>query len=254
MGEITRCLAHTPFAAAAQAAGLAPTLRGFTELAGDDGRGLEIRCSRLPDGGGIWLFSDATERRQMEGRLRQIQHIDSLGNVTGEVAHDFGNILAAVNANVHLLQTGAQKPSPELLLQRISNVVDIGTSLTQRLLAFARTQALVPEVVEINELIERVSELVSIGLKSGVKLETSLAPVPLHVRADPGQLESAILNLCLNSNQAIAENCLTRYPEAKVVITSGRMPRHHRFTQAPHPRVVCISKPLSVEILQESLQ
>ena len=53
---------------------------------------------------------------------------------------------------------------------------------------------------------------------------------------------------------ALAENCLTQCPEAKVVITSGRMPRHHRFTQAPHPRVVCISKPLSVEILQESLQ
>ena len=96
------------------------------------------------------------------------------------------------------------------MLQRISNAVDIGTSLTQRLLAFARTQALVPEVVEINELIERVSELISIGLKSGVKLETSLASVPLHVRADPGQLESAILNLCLNGNQAIAGDGLIR--------------------------------------------
>ncbi len=203
--DIAGYLAHTPFASAATQAGLKAGFRGFTEITGTDGRVLEVRCSRLPDGGGIWLFADATERRKMEERLRQIRHIESLGKVTGEVAHDFGNILAAVNTNVHLLQTGSKKASPEVLLQRISNVVDLGTSLTQRLLAFARQQALAPEVVELNELIEGLVELVSIGLKDGVTLETTLAGTPLYVRVDPGQLESAILNLCLNSNQAITD-------------------------------------------------
>ncbi len=410
-------LARTPFAAPALAAGLKAGFSGTTEITGVDGRTLEVRCNRLPDGGGIWLFSDTTERRKLEERLRQIRHIESLGKVTGEVAHDFGNVLSAVSANVHLLQTGSARVSRETLLQRIANAVDIGTSLTQRLLAFARKQALAPEVVEINELIEGLGDLISIGLKDGVVLETTPAPVPLYVRVDPGQLESAILNLCLNSNQAISgrgkitvqvaktgaetvqisvtdtgcgmdetvlahslepffsarkdgegtglglsmvygfikqtggdiqilstpdtgtsvcltlplsapetsppqatrrrallveddpealasvaaqlrligyevtragsfeeglaalkrgdcydalvtdlhlndgqmgwalvDECLGRCPQAKVVITSGRMPKTHRYSTTPHPSIWCISKPLSAEVLQDVLQ
>ncbi|MBL1436233.1 MAG: PAS-domain containing protein [Rhodobacteraceae bacterium] len=413
--DIATYLAHTAFADEATKAGLKAGFRGFTEVTGKDGRTLEVRCSRLPDGGGIWLFADATERRKMDDRLSQIRHIESLGKVTGEVAHDFGNILAAVNSNVHLLQTGSKTVSHDVLLQRISNAVELGTSLTQRLLAFARQQALAPEVVELNELIEGLEELVSIGLQDGVTLETIPADEPLFVRVDPGQLESAILNLCLNSNQAItgvgnicvhiqkapsetvlitvsdtgcgmdeavlsqalepfftaradgegtglglsmvygfikqtggdiqissqpgigtqvrltlprfmgkaaqpallhrallveddpealasvaaqlksigyqvvqarsfeegkaaldtkcrfdvmvtdlhlnegqmgwelAEKCLEMCSNAKVIITSGRLPKHHRYTDAPHPRVACIAKPLSPEILLENV-
>ena len=413
--DISAYLSTTAFAEDAQKHGLKAGFRGFTEITGTDDRTLEVRCSRLPDGGGIWLFADATERRKMDGRLRQIQHIESLGKVTGEVAHDFGNILAAVNSNVHLLQTGSKRVSAEVLLQRISNAVDLGTSLTQRLLAFARQQALAPEVVELNDLIEGLTDLVSIGLSEDVVLETFPADEPLFVRVDPGQLESAILNLCLNSNQAItgageirvsirkapseavqiivsdtgcgmeeavlsqalepfftaradgqgtglglsmvygfikqtggdihissqprsgtevcltlprfmgdsakpellhrallveddpealasvaaqlksigyqvvrastfeegiaaldhhchfdvmvtdlhlnegqmgwdlAEKCLNLCTQTKVIITSGRLPKRHRYTEAPHPRVACIAKPLSPEKIQESL-
>lgn len=413
--DIATYLAHTAFADEAVKAGLKVGFRGFIEVTGKDGRTLEVRCSRLPGGGGIWLFSDATERRKMDDRLSQIRHIESLGKVTGEVAHDFGNILAAVNSNVHLLQTGSKTISHDLLLQRISNAVDLGTSLTQRLLAFARQQALAPEVVELNDLIEGLAELVSIGLQDNVTLETIPADEPLYVRVDPGQLESAILNLCLNSNQAItgagkicvsvqkapsktvlitvsdtgcgmeedvlshalepffttradgggtglglsmvygfikqtggdiqissqpgvgsevrltlprckgeaaqpallhrallveddpealesvaaqlksigyqvvcarsfeegqaaldtkcrfdvlvtdlhlnegqmgwdlAEKCLDMCSDAKVIITSGRLPKHHRYTDAPHPRVACLAKPLSPDILLENI-
>jgi len=204
LANITDVLARSPFAAQSKAAGLTAGYRGAAELTGSDGRVLELRCSGLPDGGGIWLFYDATERREMQVRLNKIKHIEGLSKLTGEVAHDFGNILAAVNSNVYLLQTGSKKTSPDLLLQRISNAVDLGTSLTQRLLAFARQQALAPEVVELNELVEGLAELVQIGLKDEVRLNIELAAAPLHVKVDPGQLESAILNLCLNANQAIS--------------------------------------------------
>lgn len=201
--EMSAILSQTPFATQAQSSGLVAGFKGVAEITGTDGRILDVRGSRLPDGGGIWLFYDVTERREMDGRINKIKHIEGLSKLTGEVAHDFGNIMAAINSNVYLLQTGSQKTSPKLLLQRISNAVDLGTSLTQRLLAFARKQALAPEVVEMNELIEGLAELVQIGLKDDVNLQIKLAPTPLHVKADPGQLESAILNLCLNANQAM---------------------------------------------------
>ncbi|MCF6272105.1 MAG: ATP-binding protein [Rhodobacteraceae bacterium] len=208
--KIEAFLAQTPFAEPSREAGLKAGFQGTVEIASTDDLILEVRCTRLPDGGGIWLFSDVTERRKMESRLQHIEHIESLGQVTGEVAHDFGNVLSTVNANVYLLETGSESVSREVLLQRISNAVDIGISLTQRLLAFARKQALVPEVVEINELIEGMAELISIGLKDGVELEVVPADTSLFVKVDPGQLESAILNLCLNSAQAMHERGLIR--------------------------------------------
>ena len=82
-------------------------------------------------------------------------------------------------------------------------MTEIGASLVQRLLAFARKQALSPELIDLNLLVEGLSDLISIGLKDGVELETHFEDSPLNVRVDPGQLENAILNLCLNSNQAI---------------------------------------------------
>lgn len=206
---------QTDFADQAAEAGIDANFRGFTELENPNGQSLEIRCSRLPDGGGIWLFSDATERREMENRLRQIQHIESLGKVTGEVAHDFGNVLSAITANIHLLQTGSRTVSSKTLLQRVANAAELGTSLTQRLLTFARKQRLVPEVVELNELIDGLCDLVSIGLGAEVDLVSHPSSEKLFVRVDPGQLESAILNLCLNANQAIEGEGTIRISVAK---------------------------------------
>ncbi len=201
--DINRLFAQTSFAAQVLTAGINEDFRGLTEIQNVEGHTLEIRCSRLPDGGGIWLISDITERREMENRLRQIRQIEKLGKVTGEVAHDFGNILSTITANLHLIETGSRTVKTEVLLQRISTAAEIGTSLTQRLLAFARKQRLAPEVIELNELVEGLVDLVGIGLKDGITLETSPAPNPVFVRVDPGQLESAILNLCLNASQAI---------------------------------------------------
>lgn len=212
---ITDLMRDTEFADQAIAAGIDADFRGFTELQNANGQSLEVRCSRLPDGGGIWLFSDATERRQMDNRLRQIQHIESLGKVAGEVAHDFGNVLSTITANIHLLETGSRKLPNKTLLQRVSDAAELGTSLTQRLLAFARKQRLMPEVVELNELVEGLTDLVSIGLKRGVQLEAFPSSDKLCVRVDPGQLESAILNLCLNANQSIEDSGIIRISVSK---------------------------------------
>jgi len=195
-------LSNTQFAKATTDAGLTQQFRGFVELHGDEAKTLEVRVSRLPDEGRVWLFSDATERRRVNERLSQIRRIESLGKVTGEVAHDFGNILATISSNLYLLEN-SKTADASTQRQRISNAVEIGTSLTQRLLAFARKQHLEPETTELNGLVDGLVGLIDIGLKDGVQLETELADQEIFVKVDPGQLESAILNLCLNSNQAI---------------------------------------------------
>ena len=164
---------------------------------------IELRESALPGGGTVVLISDATERRQMEDRLRQIQRIEALGKVSGEVAHDFGNILSTIAGNLHMMDT-ASPARQAALLQSIGVAVDLGASLTGRLLAFARRQHLEPETVDLPQLIEGLADLVGFALRDEIELDISTGAHPLPVRVDPGQMESAILNLCLNAGQAIA--------------------------------------------------
>lgn len=178
--------------------------RGFCEIESSDGQVLEIRASKLPDDGRVWLVADVTERRKMSARLQQIDRIETLGKVAGDTAHDFANILSTIRTHAHLLEAH-DIDDPNDSLSAIGNAVDFGASLTDRLLAFARKQSLVPERVDLNALVEGMTDLVEISLKPGVTLDLSPSPMPLCVMADPGQLESTLFNILLNANTAIAD-------------------------------------------------
>jgi signal transduction histidine kinase/CheY-like chemotaxis protein len=176
--------------------------RGVCDLLSEDGQILEIRASKLPDDGRVWLIGDVTEQRRISDRLQQIDRIETLGRMAGDTAHDFANILSTIRTHAHLLECQKGDETNDSL-QAIGNAVDFGSSLTDRLLAFARKQSLVPELVELNALVEGMADLVEISFKPGVKLEVFLATSPLNVLVDPGQLESALFNLLLNANNAI---------------------------------------------------
>ncbi|EFO31872.1 multi-sensor hybrid histidine kinase [Roseibium sp. TrichSKD4] len=190
------------FAKSAAEANVKSNLRGQLELVAEDGQILELRASQLPDDGRVWLVADVTESHTLSARLAQIDRIEALGKVAGDTAHDFANILSTIRTHAHLLTSGAtclQKNN----ISAIENAVEFGSSLTERLLAFAKKQNLAPEVVELNSLLEGMIELAEIGLKESVVLNAVYAQEPLHVIADPGQMESTLLNLILNANNAI---------------------------------------------------
>ena len=176
--------------------------RGHLELSSDDGQILELRASRLPEEGRVWLIADVTESRKISSRLKQIDRIETLGKLAGDTAHDFGNILSTIRTHAHLLNT-SQGDAALTNVNAIENAVEFGASLTDRLLAFARKQPLIPEVIDLNVLVEGMIELIEIGLKPDVTIDVTYADEPLQVLVDPGQLESAIFNLVLNSNNAI---------------------------------------------------
>jgi len=234
-GSFVDWLSKSPFGEAAHKAKLSVQHRGHVVLSAEDGQTLEIRASRLPDDGRVWLVSDVTEQRQMADRVEQIDRIELLGKLAGDTAHDFANILATVRTHAHLL--GEEERESSANIAAIENAVDYGASLTDRLLAFARKQPLSPEVFDLNSLVEGMIDLIEIGLKPGVTLDVTRADVPLNVRADPGQLESAVFNLALNANNAIEENGTIRLSlnkgaegsaEIMVSDTGSGMPAHVR--------------------------
>ncbi len=190
------------FGPSAIAAGLTRAHRGPLEIRSSEGQILELRASRLPDEGRVWLVSDVTEERNIQARLDQMDRIEMLGKLAGDTAHDFGNILTTIRTHAHLLRRTSTSDN----IASIENAVEYGASLTERLLAFARKQPLEPEVIELGALISGMIELVEIGLRKGVTVSVIAPSKPLFVLADPGQLESAVLNLILNANNAMQED------------------------------------------------
>lgn len=150
------------------------------------------------------ISSDMTDYKNVEERLHQAQKMEAVGQLTGGIAHDFNNLLNVILGNLELIEA-AVGDDPEIAkrLRNADIAVHRGAELTDRLLAFSRRKSLRPQVVDVNQLIEDVAELLSRTLGEDIKIETILDPSVPSVQIDPGQLENAILNLSLNSRDAL---------------------------------------------------
>jgi signal transduction histidine kinase len=142
----------------------------------------------------------------MEANFRQAQKMDAVGQLTGGIAHDFNNMLTVISGNLELLSMKL-KSRPEL--QRLAETA-IGTTnraarLTQQLLAFSRKQQLRPEPVQFAQILAGVEELLRRTVGERVALIQDLPGDLWSVTADPNQLESALLNLVLNSRDAMPD-------------------------------------------------
>lgn len=152
------------------------------------------------------ITRDITERRAAEEKLRHTQKMEAVGQFTGGAAHDFNNLLMAVLGSLEILRR--RLPDDPKLLSLLDNAVlgaKRGTTLTQRMLAFARRQELKTEVVELAELIKNVNDLMERSLGPAVSIDLHFPPYPIYVRTDPNQLETALLNLVVNARDAMPE-------------------------------------------------
>lgn len=176
------------------------------ELLFPDGRIVEIRSGAMPNGGVIASLTDLTSRKIMERQLRQAQKMEAVGQLTGGIAHDFNNRLAAIVGNLQLIhddESASQKLKSRSL--RALDAAEGGAAMTQRLLSFARRQALLPQITDLNDLVESLSDLLGYSLDPGIELQLDLdRSIPL-VMIDPAQMENALLNLVFNSRDAIDE-------------------------------------------------
>jgi signal transduction histidine kinase/CheY-like chemotaxis protein len=169
-----------------------------------DGRVVELRFGAMPGGETLVTIADLTERRNMERRLRHGQQMEALGQVTGGIAHDFNNLLAAVSSNLQLIQDQSPAGSPTYKRTgRALGAVESGAAMIQRLLLFARRQTLQPEPVDLNQLIAGLVDLIELSIDPAIALRTELAKGLPLVTVDPGQMESAVLNLVFNARDAI---------------------------------------------------
>jgi PAS domain S-box-containing protein len=150
------------------------------------------------------ITRDITERRAAEARLRQAQKMEAVGQFTGGAAHDFNNLLMAILGSLEILRK--RLPNDPRLLALLDNAMQgakRGSSLTQRMLAFARRQELKHEAVDLAHLVNNMLELLERSLGPTINIETRFPLEVVRVRTDANQLETALLNLAINSRDAM---------------------------------------------------
>jgi len=176
-----------------------------------DGRHLNVSISvsplRAATGeivGASAIARDITAQKRAEGQLRQAQKMEAIGRLAGGVAHDFNNILGIINAcNEFLRDRIDPAAEPSLYVDNIKKAIERGTSLTRQLLAFSRTSAIQPRVLDLNERLRDMSKLLRPLLGDDVEvLIVSKSPSAV-VEADPGQLDQILVNLAVNARDAM---------------------------------------------------
>ena len=145
-----------------------------------------------------------TERRQVEESLRQTQKLEVIGQLTGGVAHDFNNLLTAVLGNIELASLRTRDEGVLQVLRSAAAAAERGAELTSQLLAFARKQHLAPKVVSLNELVSSMGDLLHQTIGVTIRIETVLEKGLWPVLIDPTQLELVLLNLAINSRDAMS--------------------------------------------------
>ncbi|MGN6082786.1 ATP-binding protein [Trinickia sp.] len=151
------------------------------------------------------VLEEMRQRERTEDALRQVQKMEMIGQLTGGVAHDFNNLLMAVMGNLELLRKQAPNEKAVHLIDGALRGAQRGASLTQRLLAFARQQDLRIEPTNLSQLIGGMTDLLERSVGAGIELNVALpAHVPLTL-ADANQIELALLNLVVNSRDAMPD-------------------------------------------------
>ncbi|WP_065751266.1 MHYT domain-containing protein [Bradyrhizobium paxllaeri] len=156
------------------------------------------------------IVRDVTERRRAQEALERTrdalvvsQKMETVGQLTGGVAHDFNNILAVITGSLELAKKRLQTEDPRIhrLLDNAIHGALRGASLTQRMLAFARKQDLKPVVVDVPELVRGMSALLKFN--PAIRVETRFPIELAKVKVDANQLELAVLNLAVNARDAM---------------------------------------------------
>ena len=146
------------------------------------------------------------QRLILERQLAQAQKMETVGQLTGGVAHDFNNLLGVVLGRLRLLDEElGDTPQLREWTRVCIRAAERGASLTRSLLAFSRTQALNPDVIELNTIVDDMTELLRRTLGETIDIELATAPDLWPCMADPGQVQNALVNLALNARDAMPD-------------------------------------------------
>ncbi|MBL7499444.1 response regulator [Frankia sp. CNm7] len=167
-------------------------------------RGERPRATEPAPGGAMAMVADVTERRNVEAQLRQAQRLDAIGQLAGGVAHDFNNLLTVIDGYAAILLTDLDGPARQDVTA-IRDATARASALTRQLLAFSRTQAIKPQAVDVNDLVVGIEEMLRRLIREDIQIVVRADAERAVVWADRGQLEQVLINLAVNSRDAMPD-------------------------------------------------
>jgi PAS domain S-box-containing protein len=154
---------------------------------------------------------DLTERMNLESQLRQAQKMEAIGQLAAGVAHDFNNILTIIQGHTSLLQlTHPEEHEDHESVREIGLAADRATNLTRQLLAFSRKQVMQSRTLDLNEVVNNSSKMLTRLVGENIEVTTELSEIPALTKADIGMIEQVILNLAVNARDAMENGGLSR--------------------------------------------
>ncbi len=202
------------------------------------GRELDIYRAGVPTGGFIIVCIDVTARLLAEQTARQSQKMEAVGHLTGGIAHDFNNLLQIIGANLE--RTAGDLKSDPKNLERVRSAIEAvarGARLTGQLLAFARRQALDPRSTNVGRVIQDMTDLLRRTLGERVEVECIIAGGLWNTFVDPGQIESAILNLAINARDAMPHGGKLTLEVANAFLDDAYAAQHSEVTSGQYVMV-----------------
>jgi len=162
--------------------------------------------------GFVHIMSDITEKQTLEENMRQLQKMEAVGRLAGGVAHDFNNILSVMNIYTGSLLKRLKDDQRSLNeLTEIKKAVERATNLSRQLLTFSRKQITNPVAFDVNESIKNNHKMLSRLIEENIKIELNLCDTPANIFADQSQFENAIMNMVINSRDAMPNGGIIRF-------------------------------------------
>jgi PAS domain S-box-containing protein len=191
---------------------------------------VELSIARIAhDGPPIFtgFIRDITERRKIEEQLRQIQKMESIGQLAGGVAHDFNNLLAVMQGYLFMvLESDEFSEGTRGELNQVLGATERAANLTRRLLLFSRKQPAQPQPLDLNEAVDKLAQFLRRIIGEDIQLQIrSHSPLP-PVEADPGMMEQVVMNLAVNARDAMPKGGSLTITTERLTIDSERALRN----------------------------
>ncbi|HWJ19824.1 MAG TPA: PAS domain S-box protein, partial [Geobacterales bacterium] len=170
---------------------------------------------------------DITERKKSEDALASALRLEAVGKLAGGVAHDFNNLLAVITGNLELAQDRISDETIRDPIRRALNAGEKGSDLNRRLLSLARKRTLKPEHLNLNTRVEDITKLLEATLSEHIEVATELSADLWMTLADPGEIDSAILNIAANARDAMPGGGRLRISTGNVTVDASAAARLH---------------------------